>query len=238
MSIADKLNTIAENEQKVYDAGAKSEYDKFWDTYQDNGNRTDYQYGFSGGGWCYETLRPKYDMKPTRVDYMFSSIRAPINLTAHLEKIGITLDTSNCTGFSNFLRYMSVSTLPIIDTRSANSLATFSVNSSIGKIEKIILRDDGSQNVTNMFSSNHTNLTDVVFEGVIGTTLSMASCPVLSVESMKSIILHLKNYAGTDKEGTCRCVFTTTCWNALEADSTAPDGNTWKDYVGTLGWTL
>ena len=34
MSIADKLTTIAENEQKVYDAGAKSEHDKFWDSYQ------------------------------------------------------------------------------------------------------------------------------------------------------------------------------------------------------------
>ena len=34
MSIAEKLTTIAENEQKVYDAGQKSEYDRFWDSYR------------------------------------------------------------------------------------------------------------------------------------------------------------------------------------------------------------
>ena len=31
MSIADKLITIAENEQKVYHAGKQAEYNKFWD---------------------------------------------------------------------------------------------------------------------------------------------------------------------------------------------------------------
>ena len=37
MSIAEKLTAIAENVPKVYEAGQKSEYDRFWDAYQNNG---------------------------------------------------------------------------------------------------------------------------------------------------------------------------------------------------------
>mgnify|MGYP003296383754 CR=1 FL=1 len=34
MSISDKLQTIAENEQRVFDAGKKTQYDEFWDALQ------------------------------------------------------------------------------------------------------------------------------------------------------------------------------------------------------------
>lgn len=60
MSIADKLQTILENEQKVFDAGKKAEYDRFWDTYQQNGNRAYYVYAFGGEGWNDDTYKPKY----------------------------------------------------------------------------------------------------------------------------------------------------------------------------------
>ena len=39
MSIAEKLITIAENEERVYESGKKAAYDRFWDVYQQNGNR-------------------------------------------------------------------------------------------------------------------------------------------------------------------------------------------------------
>ena len=42
MSIAEKLVTVAENEQKVYDAGKQAEYDAFWDNYQVYGNRENF----------------------------------------------------------------------------------------------------------------------------------------------------------------------------------------------------
>ena len=76
MSIAEKLTAIAENEQRVYDAGymhgnndgyllgeeagKKSEYDAFWDAFQLDGERTNYSYAFSGSGWHSETFKPKY----------------------------------------------------------------------------------------------------------------------------------------------------------------------------------
>ena len=78
MSVAEKLQIIAENQQKVYEAGKaaggdtevaynegfddgkQAEYDRFWDDFQQNGTRADYKYAFSGTGWTEETLKPKY----------------------------------------------------------------------------------------------------------------------------------------------------------------------------------
>ena len=60
MSIADKLLTIAQNQQAVYDAGKQAEYDRFWDEYQKNGTRTNYYYAFAGSGWNTKTYAPKY----------------------------------------------------------------------------------------------------------------------------------------------------------------------------------
>lgn len=88
MSIAEKLTAIAENEQKVYDAGymrgsndgyvqgeqngyafgfdegKKAEYDRFWDDFQENGNLTNYYAAFAGNGWSLNTLKPKHIVKP------------------------------------------------------------------------------------------------------------------------------------------------------------------------------
>lgn len=90
MSIAEKLVTIAENGLKVYEAGKKdgiqSEYDRFWDAYQDYGNRTRYYYSFAGYCWTDETYNPKYPINATANAsslFSYSSItdtKVPINL--------------------------------------------------------------------------------------------------------------------------------------------------------------
>ena len=61
MSIAEKLTTAAENVAKVYDAGKKAEYDAFWDSFQSNGNRTNYHTAFARTNWKNgTTYAPKY----------------------------------------------------------------------------------------------------------------------------------------------------------------------------------
>ena len=71
MSIAEKLNVIAENEQKVYDAGYSQSESDFYDIIQDGGNRTDYRHGFMG--WQSEFLRPKHKVVATGDKrYMFA----------------------------------------------------------------------------------------------------------------------------------------------------------------------
>ena len=62
--IATKLTTIAENQQKVYDAGKQAEYDAFWDSYQAYASRTDYSYAFYN--WKDEVFKPKYSFVKTQ----------------------------------------------------------------------------------------------------------------------------------------------------------------------------
>ena len=53
--------------------GKQAQYDEFWDTYQNYGNRTFYQYAFAGrGAWKPKILKPKYDIKLTNAQGMFA----------------------------------------------------------------------------------------------------------------------------------------------------------------------
>ena len=54
-----------------YTEGRKAQYDEFWDSFQDNGNRTNMRNLFSGQGWNDKTFKPKYSMNPTDANSMF-----------------------------------------------------------------------------------------------------------------------------------------------------------------------
>jgi hypothetical protein len=77
-------------------------------------------------------------------------------------------------------------------------------------------------------------LQEVYIEGTIGRSISFQHSNI-DVPSMKRIITALADYS-TSNTHTYSVSFKTECWNALEADSKAPDGGTWKDYVLSLGW--
>ena len=66
--------------EENFDEGKQAEYDRFWDAYQENGNRTDYRNAFVGYFWNKETLRPKYTCKVVDGGSMFSQCywRTPI----------------------------------------------------------------------------------------------------------------------------------------------------------------
>ena len=56
MSIAEKLTTIAENEQRVYDAGKNHRTRDFWERITGNGARTNYNNGFRNTDLTGETF--------------------------------------------------------------------------------------------------------------------------------------------------------------------------------------
>lgn len=73
MSIAEKLTAVAENQQKVFDAGKQAEYDAFWDEFQNYGNLQDYPNTFSYYTWTDETFNPKYPFKVRSCNNMFGN---------------------------------------------------------------------------------------------------------------------------------------------------------------------
>lgn len=242
MSIAEKLTTIAENEQKVYEAGQKAEYDRFWDAFQKNGNRKDYRGAFSGDETDFndENFKPKYDIVPNNLHTAFHYNYGITDLVASLDKAGVVLDTSNCDSLLQTFQGAATKHIPTIDASKSTNLGyTFGSNCGVETIDKFIL----SENTRQVGLGGNTfmqarYLKNIVFEGVITESINLSWSP-LTVDSMKSVISCLKNYAGTENELTYKVSFTEACWEALETSGAAPDGGTWADYVQyALGWTV
>lgn len=244
MSIADKLTTIAENMQGVYNKGfadGKAEgggdngfYDAFWDAFQDNGAKTGYAYAFRFEGWNDVTFKPKYKMYPTNAYYMFYGAGiAECELSQYV-------DFSNCTSMGGcFAQCKQLKRLPVLNLTniSGQLSSTFAAMSQLESIEKIIVDfDSGIVFQVNTFNSDN-KLKEIRFEGSIKKDIYIQYSP-LSVDSMKDIISHLENHKGTDNEGLYTVKFSSSCWNTLEASGVAPDGGTWKDYVYSLGWLI
>ncbi|MBR4295755.1 MAG: hypothetical protein IKT56_02815 [Clostridia bacterium] len=173
MNIADKEQVvsannviIAENEQKVYDAGKQAEYDRFWDAFQNYGKRTDYSYAFAYGGWNNNTYNPKYIISPSACNGLFMS-----NTTITDTKVTIDLISSN----------------------GSQKNGLFSGAIKLKTIRKLIVDETiGFQSSPPMFNKC-TSLEDIKFEGVIGKDLNISACPLVR-ESIDNIFDHLKDF--------------------------------------------
>lgn len=226
MSIAEKLQTIAENEQRVYDAGKKAEYDAFWDKYQENGNKNVYAYAFSGVSWNDETFKPKYDIKPIATDNMFSSTGIT-DLVALLEKLGISIDFSNSVSASYIVQNSStLTTFPVFDARKRTTLQYFILGcDKLRSVEKVILKDDGTQTFSQYSFWNLPELEEIRFEGVIGQSgIDLKESKKLSKASIESIINHLSTTTSgltvTLSKTAKEAAFTADEWAALIATRT------------------
>ena len=88
------LDAMAESIGDVYEAGQKSEYDLFWDNFQDYGNRRMYYGAFAG--WNDTIFKPKYPIKcitNTSMFYMSTITDVPV------------IDCSEATALSSTFSY-------------------------------------------------------------------------------------------------------------------------------------
>lgn len=166
-------------------------YDAFWDVYQDYGNRTNYQYAFSGQYWNDKTFKPKYDIILTGANgYLMFQDCAITDLEKALGDK--KLDTS-MGGTSIFNSAGKMTVIPEVTTTNGIN-SWFRGCGSLETIRKIILGD----NVKDFYNSffNCSKLTNITFEGVIGGGISFAQSPLLSDESINNIIGCLKDLTG------------------------------------------
>ena len=172
---------------KGYEDGKKSEYDTFWDTFQDYGKRTDYMNGF-GQYFNDKTFKPKYQIKPTTAYSMFT--RSGITkMTAE------QIDFSNCTSFYGCFMQSAIEELPIINASNASGIHNaFYDCKKLRYIEKIILSDK-VQNYKYTFD-NCPALEHLIIGGVIIFNISFNKSPLLDNESVQSIINCLKDLTG------------------------------------------
>ena len=224
MSIAEKVTTIAENQEKVYDAGYEkgkleggagdSWYDTFWDSFQDNGNPDGRRYSYAFYYWNRDMFYPKYDIKCINnmaglFQFFEQNGSVPFDLSARLKECGVVLDTSKATtGAAYSFYYTSFSKIPTVDFTGITDLEkltyAFANNGHLVEIEKVICKET---NVWHVTFAGCPKLEKITIEGVIGQNgLDMRPCPKLTHDSMindkgTGIINCLKDYSD-DTSGT------------------------------------
>lgn len=210
--IAAKLTTIAENQQKVYDAGyaagqaaggdtdatyqqgiadgKQAEHDRFWDAYLNPPTGVGCNYWFAGRSWTDETFRPNKDIIVTGTASMLFAACLITDLQALLDWLGVKLDFSKCTAMSQFLTDSEITRIGVVDTTSASSLNNaFWGARSLHTIEALIFRDNGSQTFSNTTFNNCKSLANInSVAGVIGSSVNFQWSVLLSKASIANII--------------------------------------------------
>ena len=193
MSIADKLTTIAENQEKVYEAGKQegnqAEYDEYWDYIQKNGTLTSYNYAFCGFTWNAKNFKPKYPMQVTSANHMFWCFsRADFVEKADLSQFNI--DFSKCTNLTSTFQNAHLISTGFVDCSSAGNLKdTFNCN-NWGGLQKIHVKVIETNTFSSTFAYNY-DTTEIIFsdDSVIAANgLNVQWSTKLSKESIISII--------------------------------------------------
>lgn len=216
------------------EGGGDNYYDEFWDSAQNKGERTNYFYGFAGSSWNDTTFKPKYNITLVTANNIFAS--SPItNLKGILEQLKITLDFSSCTSASYILQGSWITHMGVIDSRSlSNHNYTFYRAEKLKYVEKVILKEDGSQSFIVNYSFGQCGaLEHMPFEGCIGQpNFDMHWSTKLDKESLTSII----NCLSTTTSGLAVTLSKTAVNNAFEGGST---GAEWLTLIGTKSnWTI
>ena len=105
-----------------------------------------------------------------------------------MEANGIVLDTSKATILEMFFRGSTITTYGTLDCTSCTNLNYLLHGANYLKsIDKVIIKDDGSQTCTN-FANNCRELVDITIEGTFGDSVSFQWSTKLSRASIESIM--------------------------------------------------
>ena len=190
-------NIVVEAEGGDYDKGyesgvadgKKAEYDAFWDMFQKNGTRTEYRYAFAYTDWTEEMFKPKYPFKLAGDNtYAFLGVQAVWE-----DKV-FTVDTAEAVNLMWAFRLTKFKRIGKCDLSSATNIqGIFAFCSNLVSIAEIVSHERLVWHESFFYS---TKLEEVRFSGVIGNSIGFADCSKLSVDSVQSIIDHLKDLTG------------------------------------------
>lgn len=242
MSIAEKLQTIAENEQKVYGAGEMAERRRQWDAVSQAGKRTNFSSGF--WRWDLSGFYPCRDITPTGdAGSMFRSTVGEVDLSERLDSCGVTFDTSQCTITQWMFAYSAVTRVPKIDLSSATNIMGMLYSASkLETIDELALKKDGSQTFSS-FLDSCTKLKNLKVTGAIGNDFDVRSSP-LTLESALSVCRALRDYS-LEETYEHSVIFHADVLTMLNNTYYDNSGNitgveegemTWLQYIDLQGW--
>lgn len=220
--------------------GMQTEYDRFWDKFQQSGTRGTYSYAFAYQ-WDENIFTPKYDIVPVIADYMFRAFPCtakPFDLVDKLQELNINLDFSKCTNMSSLTSYSYISRMGVVDMRAcAAHSTTFGYSNELKTIDKIIV-DENNTFANAVFRVP--KLEDITVEGTVASDISFQYCTRLTKESITSIINALGDE--TIVAGKTLTLSQTAVNTAFETSEGAADGETseeWNNLISTkTNWTI
>ncbi len=220
-----------EGYSKGYNKGKTDEWSAFWDVFQAYGKRTNYTNAFSGDVyteqtfWNSDNFKPKYLIKPLYANTMFSRCGDIAN--EYIKQ----LDFSECLTLNGTFQAVKIRELGVIDfSRGTGSVNSFN-SSLVEKIELFTPPVDASADLDNLFLGCE-KLVYIRFGGEILDSIKLQWAENLTVESVKDLLLHLKDYTGTADEYTKTITFHANVLAALDVEgNTAPNGITWREYA-------
>lgn len=210
MAVADKLVTIAENEQRVYDAGyvagdddgydrgtldTQTEYD-FWLAFTESGRRTSYSNAFANSDYSGRNI-PLALCKPTNVNSMFYGYKGEY-LPSGIDLSSVPRGTDNAIHW-NMCHRSLLREFPDMNMPAAHTYGyTFYDCWNLRKVEK--LRCDANTTWNSAFGNvgggGCTQLSSLTIEGTIGKNgFIVSASTLLTHDSLMSIINALKDFA-------------------------------------------
>ena len=238
MSIAEKLTTIVENEQKVYDAG----YDKavedeelvMWKRLTGNGTRKRYGQAFYGCSFPkdYSFAKP---ITPTYCERMFYDMEG--HFPKNIDLSGVTSLSGN-NGDSNSTYALFAWTLNatyLHDMKLPAPMAyvsTWAYCRALQTIEKIRVKKE-TQFLGGPIGIPFAEcfaLANVTFEGEIGQNLNMSACTKLTHKSLMNIIGCLYDFVSNGETTTRTLTIGTNNLSKLTDEE--------KAIATQKGWTL
>lgn len=186
-----------EGYESGHEAGQKSEYDKFWDTYQDNGERDKYPCAFGGYGWNKETLKPKYSIKVNETYMMFAYCGYNGDLDDVFKNRGLSFEIDKPSSASNtgYMFYQSsITAIGTIDLSVYTN--TSSVTSIFNAVSLVTIRNLIPPKCAMGTTCWQSGLVNLGIGGEITKDFSLSRCSKLSEESVQSVIDHLADLTG------------------------------------------
>lgn len=173
--------------------GAQSEYDRFWDAFQDGGNRTDYSWAFRFvSDYC---AKPKYKVQNlatnSKVACMFQSSKITKLESKYFDLSSVSAITDEQTKnmyavFNNCLKLVEIEDIGI---PAMNYSATWYACSKLETIAVVRCASGKEFDDTYKPFYGCTSLKNVIFEGELDTNgLTLQYSPKLSRASIESVI--------------------------------------------------
>lgn len=198
---------VAAAEQRGNEAGKQAEYDRFWDLFQQNGNRSDYSFAFTGTGWTDATFKPKYDIAPTHNSHNMFNSTSISDLEACMAVNGVKFDFSKVASsrrMDSLMTYTTLTIVPELDFSNCPVVALTSLlaySPSVKTVRLLKLREDGTNTLASAFI-NCSELENLMISGAIGSNdVNLQWSNKLTHDSLMSVINALQDKTG-DTSGT------------------------------------